>query len=291
MADINFIPASTCSLEQITHAFNLGFEGYYLPMSQTPDGLAQMMRENDVRLADSTALTIDGALAGIGLIGVRETRGWIAGMGVAMAWRDQGIGKRLLGVLLDHMREIGLRHAQLEALEINTPALALYQRMGFRAQRRLAVYHGPLRPSEGQAPGVAAGGHTRMHSVAPHMALKRFDQYHAVAPAWQRERATLERVRGALDGLGLWDGARLSAYVLFSRQTGGYALLDAGSLAPDAAARRNDIVRLLHALSDTAPEATFRAINAPPGDALGDALDLLGCPVALAQQEMARALP
>lgn len=290
MTSIDFAPASTLPLEQITHAFNIAFAGYYLPMAQTPDGLAQMMRENDVRLEDSTVLLIDGALAGVGLVGLRDTRGWIAGMGVAPAWRGQGIGAQLLGQLLGHMRVIGLRRAQLEALEVNAPALTLYQRMGFRIIRRLAVYHGPLRPDRPQ-PAAAIGVRVRVRAVTPRLALSVFDAFHVVAPAWQRERATLERVRGALDGLGLWNGRRLSAYALFSRQTGGYALLDAGSIARDADTRRDEVAALLRALADLEPAATFRAINTPPGDALGAALDLLGCPISLSQYELGRDLP
>jgi hypothetical protein len=74
--------------------------------------------------------------------------------------------------------------------------------------------------------------------------------------------------------------------LLFSRQSGGYAVLDAGTSAAGAEDRRDDIVRLLRTLSDPAPEVVFRAINTPPGDALGAAFDLLRCPVALTQREM-----
>lgn len=290
MTSITFAPASTLPLEGVTRAFNLAFTGYYLPMSQTPDGLAQMMRENDVRLDDSVVLYVDGALAGLGLLGVREPRGWIAGMGVAPQWRGQGIGAQLLGQLLSNMVAIGLRRAQLEALEVNTPALALYQRMGFQQLRSLAVYHGPLQ-LDAFHPSAARGGHLQVRTVAPRLALRHFEAFHTVPPAWQRERATLEHVRGALDALGLWDGAQLSAYLLFSRQSGGFAILDGGSSAPEADARRDDLGRLLQTLCAPAPESIIRTINTPPGDALGDALDLYGCPIAIRQRELARDLP
>ena len=289
MTSIAFVSATTLPLEHITHAFNLGFSGYFLPMTQTPDGLAQMMRENDVRLSDSLVLYIDDALAGVGLVGVRGARGWIAGMGVAPQWRGQGIGAQLLGRLLAHMTAIGLRQAQLEVLDVNIPALTLYQRMGFRVRRSLTVYHGPLHHAAPAAPDAGADGR-RIHAVAPRLAYYGFDAYHPVMPAWQRERATLERIRSALDGLGLWDNAQLVAYLLYSRQVGGFAILDGGSSAPLADARRDDLARLLRALDATAPHAIFRAINTPTGDPLGAALDALGCPVAVTQREMIREL-
>lgn len=284
MTSIAFAPASTLSLDQVTQAFNLAFTGYYLPMTQTSHGLAQMMRENDVRLDDSAVLYVNGSVAGIGLVGVRGARAWIAGMGVAPEWRGQGIGGRLLDRLLSRMRAIGLRQAQLEALDINAPAIALYHRMGFRDVRSLLVYHGPLRLDAPYSP--MRGDRARLRAVTARHALAHFATYHTVAPAWQREQASLERIRGGLEGLGLWREGELLAYVLLSRQSGGCSLLDAGASATEPEARRDDIARLLRAVADPAPEMVFRAINTPPGDALGDALDLLGCPVVVTQREM-----
>lgn len=291
MPRVTFAPASEAPLERITAAFNLAFTGYYFPMTQTAAGLEQMMRENDVRLSDSSLLLVDGALAGVGLVGVRETRGWIAGMGVAPQWRGQGIGAALLGRLLDRMRAIGLREAQLEALNANTPALALYRRMGFRESRSLLVYQGPLANAERARLGEAMAPDERARAVAPRLALGAFDAFHAVRPAWQRERPTLERIAGALDGLGLWQGGELRAYLLYARQSGGFAVLDVGARDEEPTARRDAVARLLLALTNRATEAAFRAINTPPGDPLRDALDLLGCPVEISQREMTRSLP
>ncbi|HEX8981309.1 MAG TPA: GNAT family N-acetyltransferase [Ktedonobacterales bacterium] len=274
------------SLEQVTEAFNLGFQAYHLPMTQTQDGLAQMIRENDVRLENSFVLYVDEHIAGVGLVGQREARGWVAGMGVAPAWRGQGIGGRLLEHLLVRMREVGLHQAQLEVLDINMPAIALYQRLGFVTQRKLEVYHGSLR-RDGQRPQAVNSRPARIRAVGPRLALREFDTFHSVAPAWQRERATIERVRNAVEGLGLWDGGRLLAYVLFTRQNTGFALLDGGASAAEAEVRRDHIALLLGALADATPDYIFRVINTPPGDALGDALALLGCPVIITQREMA----
>lgn len=288
MPSIRYVSATNLSLEQLTDAFNVGFRAYYLPMTQTPDSLAQMIYENDVRLDQSFALYVDDAVAGVGLVGVRDTRGWVAGMGVAPIWRGQGIGAQLLGRLLLQMREAGLSRAQLEALEVNTPAVALYQRLGFATERLLHVYHGPLKLAG--AGEQASRGRGSLRAVGPRLALREFDVFHAVPPAWQRERPTVERVRPALEGLGLWDGGQLLAYVLYTRQSAGYAVIDAGSAAAEPATRRADLTRLLSRMAEPAPEALFRAINVPPGDALGEALQALGCPIVVTQREMARSL-
>ena len=283
-----YCQASALPLERLTDAFNLGFAGYLLPMEQTPESLARMIHEEDVRLEDSLALFVDGEPAGIGLVAVRGVRGWIAGMGVAPAWRGKGLGGELLRQLLARLANAGVREVRLEALEANASAIALYQKAGFRTLRPLTVFHGPLlRDTLGPPPGDGA----RTRAVTPRVALADFAAYHPVAPAWQRESATLERIRRGLRGLGLWEGSRLRAYALYARQPEGYALLDGASCAADGATRRDDLARLLRTLAVAAPDAIFRAINAPPGDSLGEALAALGCPVALTQREMIRALP
>ncbi|HEX8732110.1 MAG TPA: GNAT family N-acetyltransferase [Ktedonobacterales bacterium] len=288
MTALAYCQASALPLERLTAAFNLGFAGYLLPMEQTPESLGRMMNEVDVRLEDSLALFADGEPAGIGLVAVRGARGWIAGMGVAPAWRGQGVGGELLRQLLIRLGGAGVREVQLEALEANTTAISLYQKAGFRTLRPLTVYQGPLlRDSLGPPPADGA----RVRAAPARLALADFAAYHPVAPAWQRELATLERANRGMRGLGLWHAGRLRAYAFHARQSGGYALLDGGSSADDAETRRSDVARLLRALAATTPGALFRAINAPPGDALGDALAALGCPVALTQREMIRALP
>lgn len=286
LASLTFASAATFPLERVTQAFNLGFAQYYLPMNQTPEGMAAMMRENDVILDASAVLLIDGAIAGIGLVAIRGRRGWVAGMGVAPVWRGQGIGQQLLSHLLDNLAARGVNWAQLEALDANAPALALYHRMGFQVIRPLTVYHGEL-----HATHDASHAGKRVRAVTLRFALGDFDHFHPVAPAWQRERATLARMRGAVRGLGLWEGSRLRAYVLYARQSQGYAILDAGAMAPEREVRGADIATILQALATDSPGARFHAINCPPQDPLGDALTSLACPVALTQRELARTLP
>lgn len=290
VGSVTFAPASEFSLEQVTLAFNIGFTGYYLPMTQTPAGLAEMMRENDVQLNASLALLVNGALAGIGLVALRGERGWIAGMGVGPQWRQQGLGRQLLTRLLDNLRVAGAHAVQLEALSVNTPALALYTSMGFHDNRELRVYQGQLRLSDDQrAWGDGVGG-ARPGPVSPQVALSDFPQFHQVAPAWQREARTLWRMRRDFSGLGLWDGARLRAYVIYTRQPDGIVIFDAGASDSAPGVRRSHLVALLTYLAPRREEAVVRAINTPPGDALDDALAWLKCPVVARQREMSRAL-
>lgn len=287
---IELAPADGLSLDVLTSAFNLAFAGYYLPMTQTAASLAEMMRENDVRADVSRILLLDGAIEGVGLVGIRDDRAWIGGMGIGPCWRGQGYGSLLLDHLLEAMRAAGARSAQLEALTINTPALALYERAGFRDTRGLLVYQGALRQAGDNKALAPASPRVRYAAVASAVATAALAATRSCAPAWQREPRSLERLRSPWSGLGLWEGARLRAYVLFGKRQGGVIIYDALSGAAGFDNQRADLVALLLRVAAGQPEALVRAINTPEGDPLGAALDWLGCAVIARQREMTRAL-
>ncbi len=287
---VAFAPASDFSLEQLTYAFNRAFTGYYFPMTQTQDGLAEMMSENDVQLSVSLMLLVDDELAGIGLVALRGDRGWIAGMGVDPRWRGKGLGRQLLTRLLMNLQAAGAHTAQLEVLTVNTPALTIYKSVGFTETRELLVYQGPLQLRSYQAALMDGAISERVGSVETRFALNEFSQFHSVLPAWQREARTLLMRRRSPTGLGLWDGEHLRAYIIYIRQPGGVVIFDAGSRAASAEIRREHMVALLVHLVAWREDAVVRAINIPPGDALGAALDLLSCPVIARQHEMSLAL-
>ena len=67
-------------------------------------------------------------------------------------------------------------------------------------------------------------------------------------------------------------------------------VFDAGSSDASQDMRRAQIVALLAHLASEQEDVVMRAINTPPGDALGDALDWLECSVVARQWEMARTL-
>jgi ribosomal protein S18 acetylase RimI-like enzyme len=286
----SFAPASEFSLPRLAQAFNHAFTGYYLPMTQTPAALAEMIRVNDVQLDASRVLLLDGAVAGIGLVGLRVDRAWIAGMGIGPRWRSQGYGRALLEALLDAMRAARARLAQLEALSVNTPALALYESMGFRDVRELRVYQGQLTAHTGwiHSPDVNARG--RLAPVALRAALESVAARRVIAPSWQREPQSLGHMRRRISGMALWEGERALAYAMYARHDDDLLLFDAQSTADSPESQRADVIALIRSLSAGQRAVVARAINVPAGDALGSALDGLGCAVVARQREMSRAL-
>jgi ribosomal protein S18 acetylase RimI-like enzyme len=71
----------------------------------------------------------------------RETHPWaqhagILGMGVVAAHRGRGIGRRLIEAALQAARTAKFHRVELEVFGNNTPAIALYERVGFTHEGR-----------------------------------------------------------------------------------------------------------------------------------------------------------
>ncbi|WP_170289344.1 GNAT family N-acetyltransferase [Metabacillus lacus] len=60
------------------------------------------------------------------------------GISITSAWRNKGVGKQLIADLLQWCRENPeIEKVRLEVLGANTPAIALYKKLGFREEGRL----------------------------------------------------------------------------------------------------------------------------------------------------------
>ena len=70
--------------------------------------------------------------------------GYITNIAVAESCRRKGLGRAMLGALIDHCRESGASFLTLEVRQSNAPAIALYESMGFLPEgRRKNFYRQP----------------------------------------------------------------------------------------------------------------------------------------------------
>ena len=107
----------------------------YYRMSSVPDGnrvtLERILR-SVLPAHRFAAVIVDGQIVACGL-GVLQS-GFIGFYDIVTdpAFRRQGHALRMIGSLLAWARERGAQHAYLQVTPDNTPALALYARLGFR---------------------------------------------------------------------------------------------------------------------------------------------------------------
>src|SRR5262249_8580607 len=146
----------------------------------------------------------DGEYVAIGLLAVRDTRGWIGGMATAPTWRRQGIGTRLLQRLISQADSLGLKTIELEVLEENMAAHRLYRQAGFHDVRPLSVFAGLLAAGSkitSMRDPVDEMSETLIMEVEPWVLLQDFGRFHQVPSAWQRHVSTLLRLAPRLHGL------------------------------------------------------------------------------------------
>lgn len=124
---------------------------YRLDQSCFEDGIsytrgqirAFLAREGAVALVvDVEPESEEGELLAFAIGEVTGRKAHIVTIDIAAAGRRQGIGARLLGELLERMERAGAREARLEVDVRNTSAIRFYERMGFRATRKLPDYYG-----------------------------------------------------------------------------------------------------------------------------------------------------
>jgi ribosomal-protein-alanine acetyltransferase len=88
----------------------------------------------------------DGRLVGEGIALLRHHKQTISGraysLAVDPAFRGQGIGERLMKELVEQLKIRGARRIYLEVEASNTPAVRLYQRLGFNGVGALPDYYG-----------------------------------------------------------------------------------------------------------------------------------------------------
>lgn len=136
-------------LERSAEVFARGYSDYFVKIPATAAMLLGMARVDGVDLAASRILLRAGQPAAGGLI---ARRGWtcrLAGMAVVPEARRTGAGRALLEQLLADSGARDERAMVLEVIEQNTPAVALYEKAGFRRVRRLCGWQGSANPLPG----------------------------------------------------------------------------------------------------------------------------------------------
>ena len=87
----------------------------------------------------------DGGIALVGYLcrWIVEDEAQILNVTIHPAWRRRGLGRWMLEGALSEAATRGARRATLEVRRHNAPAIALYERMGFRRVGERRNYYGP----------------------------------------------------------------------------------------------------------------------------------------------------
>ena len=136
---MDLYPASEFSLEELTEAYNQTRADYLIPMPMNSVRLQEYILLYDVDLARSRVAIVDGAIVGLGMLGLRPDMGWLTRLGVLAEGRRKGVGNAIMQALLDEARHIGLPVVWLEVILGNQVAYDLFIKNHFRTTRELIV--------------------------------------------------------------------------------------------------------------------------------------------------------
>lgn len=138
MDAFHFSNALGYTFEQLADMHNASFTGYFVPIDMTPKQVADFWRANHIDANRCVVMhDTNHTFIGMARMGTRGERGWCGGFGIVPAFRGTGASRLLADEMVRVARETGLRLLQLEVLTQNIRARKLYERVGFRVQRRL----------------------------------------------------------------------------------------------------------------------------------------------------------
>jgi predicted N-acetyltransferase YhbS len=244
-----------------------------VPTEMTAAALAEHLDVNGIDLDCSRVLAEPdaGPPVAFALIARRDHEAWVGGMGTAPGFRGRGLGEHVLRAGVDAARERGCGAVWLEVITTNTPAIALYEKHGFRRVRDLAVWSLPPRPEVGSAARAVSAGDAHAW-IAAHRQCRE---------PWQRADPVLERhlARGTdVHGLDVErDGATVAAVLLRSQG-------ETASVVQIAAVDERAAIEALAAA--VAGHEDLRVSNVPVDDRLSGALASLGAGELSSQHEL-----
>lgn len=212
---LRLVPASQVPDAVRARLINEAYAGYYVPLQVTEDQVSRMDVAYDADLSRSVVAFAGAQPVGLTLLGRRGSRGWIHSVGTLPAWRRCGIARAMVAHVIASACEAGVEDLSLEVLTQNTPALRLYESLGFRPSRKLLTWRRPadedplpipiqqLVPADpAKLYGYVASWQAKTRAVG---GAKSRAVLEDEVPSWQREVESLKKFDGNLKGYWLPD--------------------------------------------------------------------------------------
>jgi len=247
---------------QLHEAFLNAFSDYEIKIDMPFEKFKSITYAKDYSPELSIGSFDDDELTGFILVGLRELDGsrtvYDIATGVTAGNRGRGIGSILLEKLLESLNDSGISKFYLEVLENNKPARQLYEKHGFKVNRRLACYE-----LERTAIAVETGLNCGVESGSDAAAVRKANPffYHSYNPSWQNTIETWHNSESEHEAVTLKDGGKLAAYGIIHKKGG--SVLQFG-VHPD---HRGDstAAELLRQLIECSEAEIIRFINVEEG--------------------------
>lgn len=138
------VPTSKFSFEQLADIYNQARVDYIVPMPMNAKRMSEYVHNYDISLDGSyVSFNSDDLETGVGMLGLRDQRGWITRLGVLPHRREKGIGQFLMESMIGYAIEQHCSLVQLEVIVGNDPARHLFEKLGFEKTRELMIIRRP----------------------------------------------------------------------------------------------------------------------------------------------------
>lgn len=247
--------ASNFSADELADIYNAGRVDYIVPMPMNAKRMQSYVRMYDIDLDASLVIFgPDNQPAGIGMLGIRDDRGWITRLGIIPNRRLAGMGMSLMQALIRSARERHVRLLQLEVIDGNQPAHSLFAKCGFRETRRLVVIRRPPYPPPGKLPITGATvSQLSTDEIWACLAQR------GPGASWVNENASLVKVEN-LQGLRVRLASGYSGWIIYQCKT--FEISHVVVHTPPAA-REQMMVALLYYLHTTHIDQDTKIENIP----------------------------
>lgn len=210
---IHFNNLENIPIQEIVAVFNLAFSDYFVPIKMTEEALQRKFLVEKVRLDLSVGAFENDQLVGFvlhyGKTVNDEKLLYNGGTGVIPTHRGQNLTCRMISHCLPMVKEEGFTKIQLEVFAINSFAINAYQKMGFRALRKVDCFKGKLIENHKENGIVKV---SKMEIIDWNI-LKTFWDFE---PAWQNAEHTLDELKEILDCYGAFVDDALVGYLIFN---------------------------------------------------------------------------
>jgi ribosomal protein S18 acetylase RimI-like enzyme len=184
---IELIPADHYTIEQLVAAYNQTRVDYMVPMPMNAARLAEYVHVYDVSLEQSLVAKENGAIVGLGMLGLRPKRSWITRLGLVANQRGKGIGQALMEGLLQNSDSLEVPQVYLEVIKGNIPAHNLFLKLGFDNERELLILR--------RAPNEITSSSTKIYPMNRGDIIFHLNQ-RAGAQAWTNQTESLGHLKG-----------------------------------------------------------------------------------------------
>lgn len=137
---------SQSTLEQVLHAWNKGFEGYFVKIDMSEEMFLTRLVGEGLSPRLSIVAFANDEPVGIVMNGFRQIDGkktsWNGGTGISPNYRGKGVSRALMEETIAIYEREGVEIATLEAIKENEVAIALYKKFGYVITNHLLYLNG-----------------------------------------------------------------------------------------------------------------------------------------------------